>query len=165
MFEIRKATLDDLPVIQKLANIAFPHTYKDILSPEQLVYMMEWMYSDESIRQQMIAEGHLYYIAYKGEEPVGYVSICPEGDHTFHLQKLYILPDHQGCQLGRTLFNHAIASIKEIHPGPCQMRLNVNRYNKAVDFYYRMGMKKVDEGDFHIGHGFYMTDYIMGIDI
>ncbi len=28
-----------------------------------------------------------------------------------------------------------------------------------------MGMKEVERGDFHIGHGYYMTDYIMGLDI
>jgi hypothetical protein len=28
-----------------------------------------------------------------------------------------------------------------------------------------MGMTKVDEGDFDIGHGYYMNDYIMGLNI
>ena len=46
-----------------------------------------------------------------------------------------------------------------------QMRLNVNRQNKALTFYEKMGMTKVDEGDFPIGNGFYMNDYIMGLDI
>ena len=56
-------------------------------------------------------------------------------------------------------------AIKELHPAPCQMRLNVNRHNKALTFYQKMGMTKVDEGDFPIGHGYYMNDYIMGLDI
>lgn len=46
------------------------------------------------------------------------------------------------------------------------MLLNVNRHNtKALAFYQRMGMSKVDEGDFPIGQGYYMNDYIMGLDI
>lgn len=113
----------------------------------------------------MLAEGHLYYIAYKEGEPVGYVSIQPEGEHTFHLQKIYVLPSCQGCHIGKRLFEKAIQVIKEIHPGPCQMRLNVNRNNKAVTFYERLGMKKVAQGDFPIGNGYYMNDYIMGLDI
>jgi hypothetical protein len=28
-----------------------------------------------------------------------------------------------------------------------------------------MGMTKVDEGDFPIGNGYYMNDYIMGMEI
>lgn len=63
------------------------------------------------------------------------------------------------------LFKEAIKYIKEIHPEPCLMELNVNRNNKALQFYQHMGMRKLREGDFPIGNGYYMNDYIMGLDI
>ena len=110
-------------------------------------------------------EGHIYYIAYKDGEAAGYVSIQPEGEHLFHLQKIYVLPLFQGCRLGKALFEQAVKAIKEIHPGPCEMHLNVNRNNKALQFYQHLGMEKVAEGDFHIGNGYYMNDYIMGLKI
>ena len=165
MCEIRKASVDDVPVIRAMAQVAFPDTYKEILSPEQIDYMMEWMYSEESLRRQMMEEGHSYYLAYREGRAVAYLSIQPEGEHVFHLQKLYVLPDYQGMHLGKQLFNQAIKAIKELHPAPCQMRLNVNRNNKALAFYEKMGMTKVDEGDFPIGNGYYMNDYIMGLDV
>ena len=165
MFEIRIATPEDIDVIRSLASVVFPHTYKEILSPEQLEHMMEWMYSVESLNKQMLEDGHIYYLAYRGNEPVGYLSIQPEGEHTFHLQKIYVLPSFQGMKLGKMLFEQAIKAIKELHPTPCQMRLNVNRNNKALTFYQKMGMYKVDEGDFPIGNGYYMNDYIMELDI
>ena len=165
MFQIRKATLEDISLINELAWIVFPHTYKELLTPGQIEYMMDWMYSPANLQKQMTEDGHIYFIAYKDEEPAGYLSIQPEGEHTYHLQKIYVLPHFQGMKLGKLLFNHAIKAIKELHPEPCQMRLNVNRENKAVTFYQRMGMVKVDEGDFPIGNGYYMNDYIMGLDI
>ena len=63
------------------------------------------------------------------------------------------------------MFQQAIKAIKEIHPGPCRMELNVNRDNPALGFYKHMGMRKVREGNFPIGNGYYMNDYIMGLDI
>ena len=53
MFTIRKATSDDCKLINELANQVFPATYKEILSTEQLDYMMEWMYApaDRLIRK------------------------------------------------------------------------------------------------------------------
>lgn len=165
MFTIRKATTDDIQLINRMAQSVFPATYRDILSEEQLDYMMNWMYSLGNLRKQMEEEGHIYYIAYKGDEAAGYVSIQPEGEHLFHLQKIYVLPHYQGFHLGRILFEQAIRAIKEIHPEPCEMHLNVNRNNKALQFYEHMGMKKVAEGDFHIGNGYYMNDYIMGLSI
>ena len=165
MFTIRKATTDDIPLINRMAQIVFPATYQEILSKEQLDYMMDWMYSPQNLHKQMEEEGHIYYIAYKGEEAAGYVSIQPEGEHLFHLQKIYVLPHFQGCHLGKVLFEQAVKTIKEIHPEPCEMHLNVNRNNKALQFYKHMGMEKVSEGDFHIGNGYYMNDYIMGLHI
>ena len=166
MFEIRKATVKDIPLIHQLAWIVFPHTYKELLSAEQIDFMMDWMYSETNLLKQMNEGGHIYYLAFQGDEPSGYLSIQPEAEHIYHLQKIYVLPSFQGMKLGKQLFSQAIQAIKELHPSPCQMRLNVNRYNtKAVDFYKRMGMKKIFEGDFDIGHGYLMTDYIMELDI
>ncbi len=166
MFEIRKATLEDIELINQLAWTVFPHTYKELLSQGQIDFMMNWMYSPENLRKQMTEDGHVYYLAFNGDEPAGYLSIQPETEHTYHLQKIYVLPSFQGKKLGKQLFHQAIQTIKELHPEPCQMRLNVNRYNtKAVEFYQRMGMKKVFEGDFDIGLGYLMTDYIMALDI
>lgn len=155
MFTIKKATTNDIQLINEMAQIVFPATYREILSKEQLDYMMDWMYSPKNLRKQMEEEGHIYYIAYKDGEAAGYVSIQPEGEHLFHLQKIYVLPRFQGCRLGKALFEQAVKAIKEIHPGPCEMHLNVNRNNKALQFYQHLGMEKVAEGDFHIGYGYY----------
>ena len=152
MITIEKADTRDYRDIQAVARVAFPATYAEILTEGQLAYMMEWMYSTESLLRQMQEEGHTYYIARdEAGTPVGYVSIRPDGEGVFHL--------------GRKLFERAVRAVKEMHPGPCRMELNVNRSNPARGFYERMGMRKLREGDFPIGEGYYMNDYIMGIDL
>lgn len=165
MIHIREAALSDILLIHNMATQVFPHTYKDILSDVQLDYMMEWMYSEESLRKQITEDGHIYYLAFKDEIAVGYVSIRPEGDNLYHLEKIYVLPNYQGLKLGKRLFMHAIEAVKSIHPAPCSIHLNVNRNNKALHFYEYMGMKKIAEGDFPIGNGYFMNDYIMSMDV
>lgn len=162
---LRQAAKDDITLIHELACQAFPATYRDLLSREQIDFMMDWMYSPANLLKQM-EEGHVYFIATHEGEYCGYLSVQPEEPGIFHLQKIYVLPGFQGKHIGSYLFRQAVSYIRSIHPAPCQMRLNVNRYNtRAVEFYNRMGMKEVERGDFHIGHGYYMTDYIMGLDI
>lgn len=165
MISIIEATAEDIKLINELAWKVFPATYREILSKEQIDYMMEWMYSTESIRKQITEEGHIYYIAFKEKTAVGYVSIQKEGKDLYHLQKIYVLPEYQKEHAGKLLFNHAVSEIKRINGEPCRMELNVNRQNKALGFYEHMGMKKVREGDFPIGNGYYMNDYIMSLDI
>lgn len=165
MFTIRKATAADCELINKLAWEVFPATYKEILSDDQMAYMMNWMYAPENVRKKMEEEGHVYFIAYKEGDPAGYVSVQQQDTDVFHLQKIYVLPSFQGAHLGSQLFDQAVKYIKEVHPSPCLMELNVNRNNKALHFYERKGMKKLREGDFPIGNGYYMNDYIMGLHI
>lgn len=161
----KKADKTDVELIHNLAEQIFPVTYSEIITPEQNDFMMDWMYSVPNLLKQM-DEGHTYYLAYADGVPVGYVSVEQDGPDMFHLQKIYVLPAYQKHHLGRHLFEKAIAHIKEVHPAPCRMVLNVNRNNtRALGFYEYMGMKKISEGDFDIGNGFFMTDYIMGLDI
>lgn len=62
---IRRAEKSDIELIRQLADVAFRDTYKDILSADQMEYMMEWMYSSESMERQM-DEGHVYFIVGDG---------------------------------------------------------------------------------------------------
>lgn len=126
---------------------------------------MKWMYSEDSLRQQM-ENGHMFFIPEEDGHPIGYLSVQTEGKDLYHLQKNYLRPTCQGIGYGKSLFYHAVDYVRSVHPSPCAMRLNVNRRSTtAANFYKHMGIKKVDEGGGHIGNGFYMTDYIMEIRI
>lgn len=167
---IRRAGVEDVKTIHDLAQVVFRHTYRDILSPEQMEYMMDWMYAPANILRQY-EEGHVSYLLICSGEPCGYVSvqrggIDAKGIDVYHLQKIYILPSHQGKGFGRHLFTHAAETVKTMAEGrKARIELNVNRNNKAVSFYRHLGMTVLRQGDFHIGNGFYMNDYIMGLDL
>ncbi len=158
----RRADENDIPLLRRLADETFRPTYRDMISPEQMEFMMEWMYSPESLHGQLTG-GHVFFIAEDAEGPCGYVSVEQQGDDLFHLQKIYLHPSRQGRGYGRRLFGQAVDYVRAVHPEPCLMELNVNRDNPAVGFYEHMGMVCLRQGDFAIGHGFYMNDYIMGL--
>lgn len=168
--EIRKASVGDLMCIHEMAEVVFRHTYRDILSPEQMEYMMDWMYSPSGLQKQ-VDDGHVYYIALRDAIPCGYVSVQPDGlaesgRLLFHLQKIYVLPSEQGRGVGRMLFDRALSHIRSAASGhPAMLELNVNRNNPSIGFYQRLGLSILRQGDFHIGNGFYMNDYIMGCEV
>ncbi len=165
MLTLQPATTNDIDTIRQLAWNIFPATYREILSPGQITYMMEWMYSEASLRTQMEEEGHTYLLARDGDEAIGYVSVQPENDQLWCLQKIYVLPERQGQHVGSFLFDHAIQFIRDHSTGPCAMELHVNRENKALTFYQSKGMVIDSEGDFPIGQGYEMNDYIMRMEI
>ena len=78
MIRIQKASSEDLQTIHDMAQVVFRHTYREILSAEQMEYMMDMMYSMPNLEKQM-DEGHHYYIAFIcGPETSGNV---PEVDN------------------------------------------------------------------------------------
>ena len=124
--DIRRATEADIPTLRRLAEATFVPTYRPILTPEQLDYMMEWMYSADSLHQQM-ASGHAFYLAEDEDGPCGYVSIEQQAEGLFHLQKLYVHPSRQKRGYGQRLFMQAADYATALTDGPCRIELNVNR--------------------------------------
>ena len=169
-YTIIEATEEHIPIIHEMGNVVFRHTYREMLSQDQIDYMVEWMYSISSLHKQFEV-GHHYYIAMRDGVPSGYVSVqyegeTPEGKAQFHLHKIYVMPSEQGMGLGRILFEQVLAFAKNIASDrPFTIELNMNRDNPALHFYQHMGLKILRRGDFHIGNGYYMNDYIMGLDI
>ena len=166
MLEFRKATIEDTPLIEELAQEIFRETYKVMLSAEQIDYMMDWMYSQANLHKQILEEGHIYHVVYSDGVAVGYVSLQQQGERLWHLQKIYLRPSLQGKSVGKRMFLFALDYIRRNSLLPATMELNVNRDNeKAWHFYEHMGMHKASRGDFHIGNGYYMTDYIMAMEV
>jgi ribosomal protein S18 acetylase RimI-like enzyme len=161
MIEIIPATTDNIPDIQKISAVAWPHTFKDILSEKQIAYMMHWMYSDESLREQMEKQHHRYVLAKEGEEFAAYLSYEPNCENTgkTKIHKIYILPSHQRKGIGKRLFDFVLSQAHE--NGEKAVYLNVNKNNRnAIAFYQRMGFYRAGEEVNDIGNGFVMDDYV-----
>ena len=157
---IRKAELDDINTIGFLAYQIWPVTYKDILTLDQLQYMLNLIYSPASLRKQMTVSQHLFLLAELDEEPVGFASYSRiDEPSTYKLQKLYVRTDIQGKGLGKALLEYVEETVKEA--GGNKMHLNVNRFNKARLFYEKMGYMVIKEEDVDIGNGYLMNDFVM----
>ncbi len=165
MVTVREACEADIPALRRMAEVAFPTAYALILSKAQIAYMMRMMYSEESLHRQFAVEKQRFFIAEDDGREVGYASVERQGETLFHLQKIYVLPSAQGSGVGSALFDRIVEEVRLMQPSACRLELNVNRHNKAVGFYLRKGMRQVRSGDFPIGDGYYMNDYIMSLDL
>jgi ribosomal protein S18 acetylase RimI-like enzyme len=158
MIDIKKVGPESISIIQNLANITWPVAYGDIITPQQLDYMMELIYSKSALQKQM-EKGQQFIIAYDEEHPVAFASYSPRENHpaVIKLHKIYILPNQQGKGIGKSLINYVIADIAPV----TTIQLNVNRNNKALHFYQKLGFKIIGEENVDIGNDFYMNDYVM----
>ena len=160
MTTITEATEEDFETIRNVAHTAWPVTYGEILSKAQLDYMLEKMYSDAALLDNL-KKGHHFMLAKENSVCLGFASIEYGylNEKCTRLHKIYLLPETQGKGLGKMLLERIVVLAKENHSET--ISLNVNRFNKACAFYQKMGFEIVAQEDLEIGNGYLMEDYKM----
>jgi diamine N-acetyltransferase len=159
--QIRKATIADIETIQAISKITWEDTYR-FLPNGQMEFMLDWMYSTTSLQQQM-QNGHQFFVAEFEDNIVGFASTSIQESNIYKLNKLYVLPSTQKTGAGKALLESVVDYAKE-NSGK-EIQLQVNRSNKAKDFYLKQGFTILYEADFEIGNGFFMNDYVMGLSL
>ncbi len=152
---------EDLQIIRDIAHRTWPNTFADILSVKQIDYMLELLYSIPSLENQDSVKKNNFLLAYKKNTPIGFASYelnINEG-HSTKIHKIYFLPSSQMKGYGRQMMDY----IKQIARDKNQqsLLLNVNKYNKAIEFYEYLGYKIIKEEVIDIGSGYIMDDYVM----
>jgi ribosomal protein S18 acetylase RimI-like enzyme len=157
---ILKAGIHQIPIISSLANEVWPDAYRNILSVEQLDYMLDLIYSNDSLQRQMTNEQQRFLLIYLAQKPVGFAAFSMvAAPATFKLHKLYVRTDLQGSGLGKALLDEVEEQVKQ--QNGTALLLNVNRHNKAKSFYEKHGFVVIKEEDIDIGKGYFMNDYVM----
>lgn len=160
MPHILNAGPGDIATIRRLARATWVVSYKDMISPEQIEYMLEMMYSPDSLEEQMNT-GHQFLILCENDTACGFASYSPAVPQAtaYRLHKLYVLPGQQGKGFGKILLNRVMENASAA--GATALELNVNRNNPSLDFYRHEGFVIRETVDLDIGGGFFMNDYIL----
>lgn len=157
---LREASPADIPSIRSIARAAWPVAYVGIITPAQITYMLDLMYSEASLQEQMTSKGHRFLLAEREGMPIGFAGF----QHHYkpgrsRLHKLYVLAEVKGSGVGHSLME---AVLKEVQrEGDTAIELNVNKHNPSTGFYARHGFTIEREEVIDIGNGFVMDDFVM----
>jgi len=155
---IRKASSADASLIRDMAYEIWPETYSQILSKDQLEYMLGLFYNEQKLRTE-IEQGVEFILVYEDVQPAGFAAFSKTEPEVYKLHKIYVLPSQQGKGTGRFIIDEVIKAIKQV--GAMALQLNVNRNNNAKLFYEKLGFVVIREEDIDIGNGYFMNDYVM----
>lgn len=161
-FNIRSATIDNIPLIQGIVRATWPDAYTSILGEEQVNYMLEKFYSAPSLTKQF-KNNHYFFLALKENLPIGFASFSTIYQNIYKLQKLYVLSSEQKTGAGQALLNKVEKEAKKM--GAVKLQLNVNRKNIAKRFYEKNGFAIARQEDIDIDNGFFMNDFVMEKDL
>lgn len=160
MIQIRYANEKDVSVIRLLAISIWWPTYRVILSREQIQYMLDNLYDEQVLKEQMLTKQQAYILYENNNESIGFASFGVKSsfENCYKLHKLYCLPNQQGKGIGKQLLEFVIEEVKKKQA--TFLDLNVNKYNPAKSFYEKYGFEIIEEIDIPIGP-YWMNDFIM----
>lgn len=165
MLKIRQLVKEELTKVQSIAHRTWPSTFANILSPEQIEYMLNWMY-DLKMLESQLEKGHTFLLAEEDGKELGFAGFelnNTEGPKA-KLHKIYLLPEAQGKGAGKALILEVADRAR--NAGQKSLLLNVNKYNqKAIDFYTRIGFNELYKEVIDIGNGYIMDDVVMELSL
>lgn len=145
--------------VVSLAEIIWNEWFPNIISQEQINYMVKKFQSMPAIDEAIEEKGYEYFLLILGDTPVGYMGVVPDNDALL-LSKLYLMKPFRGERRSNILFDKAEEVAKE--KGFSKVRLFVNRRNyNSVRVYLRKGYRIIEEKKTDIGEGFICDDYLM----
>jgi diamine N-acetyltransferase len=159
---VLESDIDDLIALAR--DIWYRH-YPDIVSVEQIEYMLDQRYRPDLIRAQ-ICGGHVWWDKLVVSGWMVAFSSCElsERPGEMKLDKLYVSYDLRGRGYGSLLIRNVEARARAA--GCARLYLQVNKNNRsAINAYRRNGFTIAQAVKFDIGNGLYMDDYVMAKDI
>lgn len=157
MVKLIKAKEKDLTLIADLAKIIWNEHYVAIIGQQQVDYMLDKIYNLESLKDQVQAKKHQFYLIESNQNNIGFVSISSENNQDFFIHKFYVLTQQSNRGIGSRVLDLIVAMFS-----PKSLSLTVNRQNyKSINFYFKNGFKIERVADFDIGNGFVMNDFVM----
>jgi len=160
--QLNLAIESDIPEIFRLAEASWQAHYPAVIGQEQVDYMLARFYNSESLMEQMGQGQRFYFIQVEGEL-VGFIGLSSPGKHflapdSHFIHKFYLHPSVQNKGVGAAAFQALIELENEAQA----IRLQVNRQNfKPINFYFKLGFRIESIGDFSIGDGYEMNDFVM----
>lgn len=154
----RRAEVNDIPLVRRLADEIWHAHYPEIISVEQIDYMLDRMYAPATIEREL-RDGRVWEVILLDAQAVGFLSYSPAVP-VLKLHKLYVHTGHHGQGLGRA----ALARVKAAAQAAASSSvcLFVNKRNlKAIRAYERAGFVVAESVVTDFGSGFVMDDYRM----
>lgn len=149
---------EDLEEIANLAYEIWNESFKEIISKNQIDYMVDNFQSLKAMVRQVENENYNYFKVYFKNSLCGYIGVKDEKTELF-LSKLYLKKEYRGKGIASTMLEKVFEVAKKLSKK--SVYLTVNKHNThAINVYKAKGFEKIDSVVTDIGEGYVMDDYI-----
>ena len=167
---IKKIGLEQLVPLQEIGRKTFYDTFFESDSEESMKAYLDTSFSTEKLTAELENPNSEFYFATQNEIVIGYLKVNFGSAQTelqdanaVEIERIYVLQDYHGKQVGQLLFEKAMAIAKNNH---CNyIWLGVWEENhRALQFYTKNGFVAFDKHIFVLGEE-EQTDIMMKLKL
>jgi ribosomal protein S18 acetylase RimI-like enzyme len=169
-YSIRKASLQDLVLLQTIGRQTFTETFAAFNSAENLAQYLEQSFSAEKLTEELTNTASAFYFAENDGQVIGYLKINVgqaqtelNDEHALEIERIYVLQLYHGKKVGQLLYEKAVQIALEMKKQ--YVWLGVWEENKrALQFYRKNGFVEFDKHIFKLGEE-EQTDFMMKLEL
>jgi len=164
---IRKATIADCELIATIGKNTFLETYLINTPKKDVEAFIDKAFEVKTLAEELINPAIHYHIIYLDQKIAGYSKIISNVTNPnvattqiAKLDRLYVLKEYHGLQVGVELFNHTIAYSKKLQQQGIWLYVWVENL-RAINFYTKNNFQIVGQYDFKISETHYNPNHVM----
>ena len=161
---------NDLHELMEISRSTYEITFASANTPENMKAYLDRAFNEAQLAKELAEPETEFYFAKAGEETLGYIKINMgqaqtdlKEDEGLEVERVYVLHEHQGKKIGKSMLDFAIATARE--RGKAYVWLGVWEHNKpARAFYDRYGFREIGSHPFVMGDDV-QTDFVLRLDL
>ncbi|KAA3624001.1 MAG: GNAT family N-acetyltransferase [Bacteroidetes bacterium] len=163
---IRKINLQDIEALIEIGIQTFTEAFSSSNSEENMIKYLDSSFSTKKIKAELLDENAEFYFAELDGKIIGYIKInvgpsqtvLQNGD-TLEVERIYVLKEYYGKQVGQTLLEKAIDLAKERNVDYVWLAV-WEKNPRAIRFYEKNSFVAYDKHIFMLGSD-EQTDILM----
>ncbi|MET6989602.1 GNAT family N-acetyltransferase [Sediminicola arcticus] len=167
---LQKCEIDQLAFLVSLSRNTFVDAFEKDNNPEDFENYLDFAFNPDRIADEVLDADSDFYFVYLNKDVVGYFKLNQlqvqtdiKDDYSLELERIYVLKEFQGKQIGRWMLEEVKALAREKEK--TFVWLGVWEHNiKAIAFYETYGFQKFGTHPYYIGTD-KQTDWLMRINI
>jgi len=154
---ITAATVESISTIQQIGKETFYETFSGSNTKEDMQKYLDENFSDEKVKSELNNDGSMFFVAWDGSLPVGYLKVNvgatqteDQGNKALEIERIYVKSSHHGKKVGQMLYELAVVTAEQLKKDT--IWLGVWEENpRAIRFYEKNGFIAFDRHIFKMG--------------
>ncbi|PBJ15996.1 GNAT family N-acetyltransferase [Flavobacterium sp. ACN6] len=164
--KIKKASINDITVLQAIGRQTFSETFADVNSEENMIKYLNESFASEKLSLELSNSNSHFYLAELDDKVIGYLKLNTgdaqtekQENNALEIERIYVAKEFHGKKIAQALYAQAMQTASEVNASYIWLGVWEKNF-RAVSFYTKNGFVQFNTHIFKLGND-EQTDLLM----